>query len=187
METNLDLTPTQMKRLITGGAVMISPQMVGGAVSCTLHPMKHKKMMKNHAAGKKYRLQMDESELTGGSWKSLKRGLKKGFKAVGKISKVAGKDLGEALKTGAKQGWELYKKDVKPIVGPPIRNAMKKGIHTAIEGTTGFFTENPIAVGLAHKVANELEKYVDMLGDKSQAFGMKRPCCHSCGRPRLMA
>lgn len=141
----LNLTPGQMERLAMGGAIMVAPEMVGGAVQCTISGAKKAKMMKNHAVGKKFRLTMDPQELKGGSFKSFLRKLKRG-----------------------------YQKYVRPRIGPKIRKGLKEAAHGALE-IPAAMTGSPEAVNIAKAIATELEGLVDWLGNKTGAFGMRPP------------
>ena len=122
METvRLDLSDKQMKKLAMGGAVMVSPSMMGGAVECTLSPSKCAKMRKNHTAGKKYLLRMGETELKGGSFRSFLRGAKKAAKSLGKATL-------KGLKFAGKKAWDEWQEKYKPIYGPKIRSGLKYGL-----------------------------------------------------------
>jgi len=145
--TKLSLTPKQMEKLATGGAIMVGKEMMGGAIECPLHPSKLAKMRANHAAGKKYRLTMEPSEMHGGSWKQFKKYINTGFRA--------------------------YKKHVVPVIGKPLRKGLKYGAHAGLE-TLAAMSGRPEAVAIARSIADELEKLVDLVGDKTGAYGMRR-------------
>lgn len=147
---NLNLTEKQMKKLATGGAIMVSPAMVGGAVECMLNPGKMARMKKNHEAGKKFRLTMDQSELKGGSFKGFMRKLKK----------------------GAKKLWQGYKTYVKPSAGPYIRQKLKEGTHAGLEIGAAALTGDPEAVAVANAIATELERVIDWIGNQTGAYSV---------------
>lgn len=163
METlKLNLNERQMKKLAMGGGVMIGPDMMGGAIECTLNPSKCAKMRKNHAAGKKYRLTMDAAELKGGSFASFVRGLKK-----------AAKKTGQVIKKGAKAAWNIWQEDFKPTYGPKIRRGLKEGLDAGLQ-TLAAMTGQPEAVAIAKVVADQLSPLIDRLGDYTNAFGMRQ-------------
>lgn len=151
METvKLHLTPKQMHRLATGGAVMIAPHHMGGEIETTLHKHKVMKMQKNHEAGKKFRLVMEPEELRGGSFAAFMR----------------------KIKNGASKVYNAYKTHVRPTVGPYIRKGLKEGIHAGLEigaATSG----DPEAVALANAIATQLESVVDWIGNKTGAYGIR--------------
>jgi hypothetical protein len=167
METiKLDLSEKQMKKLAMGGAVMVSPSMMGGAVECTLNPTKCARMRKNHTAGKKYLLRMGETELKGGSFKSFLRGAKKAAKFVGKAT-------GEALKFTGRKAWDEWQEKFKPIYGPKIRAGLKYGLDAGLE-TLAAATGQEELVAVAAAIAKGLHPLVDKLGDYTNAFGARK-------------
>jgi hypothetical protein len=130
--------------------------MVGGEVEVAMRPHKMKRMMKNHEQGKRYRMELDDEEMQGGSLKSFLSG----------------------VKNTAKKLYSQYQRHIKPTAGPKIRSGLKKGIHAGLEigaATTG----DPEAVALANAVATQLEGLVDWLGNKTGAFGMRHRRHHA--------
>ena len=150
----LSLTEKQMKKLASGGAIMVSPGMYGaGEMELTLSPSKHERMKKNHAAGKKYRLQMDSKEMKGGSMRSFLR------------------KAGKAVKGAAKKGWEVWQKEYKPTYGPMIRVGLKEGLDAGLQ-LLGAMTGNPELVEVAKIASMVLAPLVDQLGDYTGGFSV---------------
>lgn len=154
METcKLSLTEKQMKKLATGGSIMVTPGMYGGEMEFTLAPSKIARMQKNHAAGKKYRLSMDSKEMKGGSMRSFLR------------------KAGRTIKEGAKKGFEVWQTNYKPTYGPMIRAGLKEGLSSGLQ-ILGAMTGQPELVEIAALTAQFLSPLIDKLGDASGAFGM---------------
>ena len=154
METcKLNLTEKQMKKLATGGAIMITPGMYGGEMEFTLAPSKIARMQKNHAAGKKYRLSMDSEEMKGGSMRDFLR------------------KAGRAIKGVAKKGWEIWQTNYKPTYGPMIRAGLKEGLDAGLQ-ILAAASGNPELVEVARATAVFLAPLVDKLGDYTNAFSV---------------
>ena len=155
METvSMNLSDKQIKKLATGGAIMIKPTMMtGGAIQLTLHPSKCERMRKNHEMGKMYRLSMDAKEMKGGSFKSFLR------------------KAGSTLKKGVTKGWEIYQRDYKPTYGPMIREGLKEGMSAALQ-ILAARSGSPALVEVAEATAVALSPLVDQLGDFTQAFSV---------------
>lgn len=157
METvTMNLSDKQMKKLATGGAIMIKPAMMtGGSIQLTLDPSKCERMRKNHEMGKMYRLSMNTKEMNGGSFKSFLR------------------KAGRTLKKGVTKGWEIYQRDFKPTYGPMIREGLKEGLNSGLQ-ILAAMSGNPELVAVAEATAVALSPLVDQLGDYTNAFGMMK-------------
>lgn len=154
METcKLSLTEKQMKKLATGGSIMVTPGMYGGEMEFTLAPSKIARMQKNHAAGKKYRLSMDSKEMKGGSMRSFLR------------------KAGRTIKEGAKKGFEVWKTNYKPTFGPMIRAGLKEGLDAGLQ-ILAASSGQPELVEIAKATALFLSPLIDKLGDYTGAFSV---------------
>ena len=150
-DIQLDLTPRQIRMLKGGRTVQLKPTMMGKGIVVKVGAPKAKRMRSAMRRQKGMRLSMtpDEIAATGGS-------------------------LWDSIKAVAKQGWEGYKKNLKPIIGPAIRKGLETGIEKGIEaiGTMAYIPP-PVSRPVA-KFASK--KLVPMICDYTQACGMS-----SCG------
>jgi len=127
---NVDILPGHCRNLADGRCVTLKPHMVGRGIPIVVHHTTAKKIMKAHKAGKGHRLMMspEEIEMSGGklTWKGFKRGLKK--------------------------GWDWYKKNLAPALGPLIQKGLKSGV-SALSAVVPEFA--PFA-GAADSLVNKL-------------------------------
>ena len=142
----IDLKPGHLRRLADGNTITIKPDMIGTGIPLRVHPMTAKKIKRAHRAGKACRLCMSQAEIeaSGGkiTWKGFKRGLK--------------------------QGWDFYKKSIKPIVGPLIRKGLKAAVEKGVPAAAAYVGAPELALA-----APELSKAVEQIGDVSGAYGVK--------------
>lgn len=93
---NVALTPAQIRKLVGGKTTLLKhEQMNGGDVQIHLNPKKLKKLMKNHAAKKGYKLSLSQEEIEGGNLRSF-------LGKVGKTVKNVAKKVAPAAKRIAK-------------------------------------------------------------------------------------
>ena len=100
----LALKPEQMRKLAGGKVIQLKNEMMtGGAVSVSLAPVQHKKLMRALHSGKGYRLKLDEGEKSecmkcGGALKDyftkkrVRRGIDTAMKAIKPIARKAIKE-----------------------------------------------------------------------------------------------
>jgi hypothetical protein len=154
MEVLLDLTPVQKRKLANGKTIQLKPEMIGKGTKVMLGSPKAKRILSAHKRNRGCRMGMtdDELEMSGGkiSWKGIKRALSK--------------------------GWKGYKKYVKPIVSPIIREGLKMAIKTGGPALAAAVGQPELAA-----LTPAVEKAVMKIGDVSGAYsvgklkkGMKR-------------
>ena len=146
---HLKLSKEHAKKLLKGYNIQLKPEHLlqsGGAV-LHVHLHKHRLHHKSMKAHKGYRLGLDEYEMhhNGGTLQDI-------------INKV--KDL-----------YAGYKKNIKPFVGPYIRQGLKtlgKVGLDALSATNPEFA--PILETAGQKILPQL---VDVVGDKTGAYGLR--------------
>ena len=148
-EVHAHLSHEQVKRLHKGETVQLKHDQVGrGEHKLMLSKSKATKMMTAHRSGKGMRLHMSPAEIS--------------------ASGLSLKDVGNALK----KGYQLYQKNVKPLVGQQIRagltNAIKVGA-PALAAAVGMPEASPALAALADKYAASA---VNAVGDVTGAFGL---------------
>lgn len=142
----LDLTARQISKLRNGHPVQLKPSQVGCGMEVKLHASKAKKLHSAARRSKGCRVSMtqEECDMSGGklSWKGFKRGLKK--------------------------GWDVYQKDIKPIVSPLIRKGLKAAVEKGLPALAAAVGQPELAAAVP-----ALSKGVDAVGNATKAFGVK--------------
>ena len=147
------LTPRNISRLRNGHTVQLKADQIGGAVSHThvikLSGVYAKKLTlaQKKNAGTKIQLSKQEIEASG----------------------LNARDIGRALKKVA----DVYKKNVRPVVGPAIRDGLTKAVKVALPAAAVAIGAPELAP-VASAVANQFgSKAVNALGDVTGAYGVK--------------
>lgn len=150
------LTPRNVSRLRNGHVVQLkADQIAGSGAAAHTHIIK----------------------LSGPYAKKLTTAQRKNVGAKIKLSKqeieASGlnlKDVGRALKAG----FEAYKKNVKPVVGPAIRDGLTKAVKAALPAAAvaiGAPELAPAAAAIANQFGSQA---VNALGDVTGAYGVKK-------------
>jgi hypothetical protein len=163
----LPLTDTQMRKLAKGQGIRVNPK-----AGCTAYEMwcdagKCKKMEKAMMKGKGFAMkfspeEMDENVETEGG-------------------RINFKKIGKTLRSTAKAVGKLYREKIRPVVGPKIREAVKKAITEGIPLAgqyLGAITGQPEIVAAAESPAvkrfaeKAAKSGTEKLSKLTGAFGM---------------
>jgi len=97
MPHNVALTPAQIRKLVGGKTTLLKhEQMSGGEHKIHLNPKKLKKLLKNHAGNKGYKLQLSQEEIEGGNLRSFLGKVGKTVKNVAKKVAPVAKKIAKA-------------------------------------------------------------------------------------------
>lgn len=151
-EFKVALTPRNVSRLRNGHIVQLKADQIGGAVPHThvikLSGVYAKKLTtaQKKKVGAKIQLSKQEIEASG----------------------LNIKDVGRALKKVA----DVYKKNIKPIVGPAIRDGLTKAVKVGLPAAA-IAVGAPELAPVASAIADQLgSKAVNALGDVTGAYGV---------------
>lgn len=150
-EFKVALTPRNVSRLRNGHIVQLKADQIGGAMPHThvikLSGVYAKKLTSaQKKVGAKIQLSKQEIEASG----------------------LNIKDVGRALKKVA----DVYKKNIKPVIGPAIRDGLTKAVKVGLPATAialGAPELAPVASAIADQFGS---KAVNALGDVTGAYGV---------------
>jgi hypothetical protein len=168
IEIELSLTDPQLRKLAKHQGVLIkSHQVSPKGYKILVEPKTHASLHSKSKKGKGHVLKLTKAEheanivMEGGriTWKSIGRTLRKGAQTVGKF----------------------YKDNLKPVVGPHLKEAVKQGVKKivplALDALTGFVAPElapitaPIYERLGDKISEPITEGVSRL---TGAYGLKK-------------
>lgn len=146
----LDLSVAQAKKLLSGSSVRLKPSQIGtGSSTVYLHPAQHRLMTRAKSGKKGFVLEMTAGEIL-----------------TTREKDVSGKGIFGDIYNGLKSGYNWVKSNI--IDTPIYQDIAKPVVRSLVDSGANVLKA---AVPMA---SNIIDKGVDTLSNKTQAFGVKR-------------
>lgn len=163
------LTDAQLRKLAKGMGVRVSPGANATAYDMMCSPAKIKKMSRQMTKGKGFTMKLDPEELQANE-----------VECEG--GRINFKKIGRTLRSTAKSVGKFYRENVRPVVGPKIRKAVKTAIEKGIPmaaAALGTVTGQPELVAATAPAVSRFakkaaEKGTEKLSKLTGAFGVKQ-------------
>ena len=146
------LTDAQLRKLAKGMGVRVCPNSQATAYDFYCNPGKCKKAMRQMTKGKGFTMKLDPEEMDANEVE-IEGG------------RINFKKIGRTLRSTAKSVGKFYRDEIRPVVGPKIRKALKEAIEKGIPlaaqalgdatGTTGMVAAAQPAIQRAAKKFNQ--------------------------------
>lgn len=174
------LTDAQLRKLAKGMGVRVCPNSQATAYDFYCNPSKCKKAMRQMTKGKGFTMKLDPEEMDANEVE-IEGG------------RINFKKIGRTLRSTAKSVGKFYRDEIRPVVGPKIRKAVKEAIEKGIPiaaQALGTITGQPGLVAAAQpaiqRAAKKVaEKGTEKLSKLTGAFGVKQ--MKGCGTKKKAA
>jgi hypothetical protein len=159
-EVKVDLSERNLARIRNGHTIQLKASQIGGGTTLKINDQLAKRVADAHRKNKGVKIQLSAQEIEASGLKL--------------------RDVGRALKSLGK----AYNRQVKPVVGPIIRDVMTQVVKKGLPAAAIAMGQPELAAPAALLADKYAASAVNALGDATGGFGVKRKTTRGKGTPK---